>query len=350
MKETEQIFSEMKGELERKTGICVNSGGDMALRLYAVAAEISALWAQVDWTKRQTFPQTAVGEELDKHAQTRGLERGAATRAVGLMRFETDAVRTEALTIAKGAVCLNSIGTEFLTTAAGAIAAGQTFCLVPAAARNTGEAGNAPAEGIKLMAMAPLGIVKCFNPEGFAGGTNGESDEALRARIMSSYASLPNGSNAAYYRSEALNTDGVAAACVSSRARGLGTVDVIIASDAGMPSDAMVANVKAKLAEQREICVDLAVLKPTAVSVPVTVAIDIEAGRDFTAVSAAVKAAIEKHFDGRQLGKSVLLAKLGSVVFGVEGVTNYAFSAPAADIEIAYNKLPVAGTITVSRR
>ncbi len=93
MKEMNEIYSEMVEGLERKTGVCLSGGGEMALRLYAVAAELSSLWAQVEWTKSQSFPQTASGENLDLHAYARGLERTASVAASGNIRFETDEIR-----------------------------------------------------------------------------------------------------------------------------------------------------------------------------------------------------------------------------------------------------------------
>jgi uncharacterized phage protein gp47/JayE len=44
----------------------------------------------------------------------------------------------------------------------------------------------------------------------------------------------------------------------------------------------------------------------------------------------------------------VLLAKLGSVIYSVEGVKNYVFSAPAADVAVTGAQLPVLGALTVT--
>ena len=41
LKETEEIYEEMKNELERRSGAVLSSGGEMSLRLHAVAAELS---------------------------------------------------------------------------------------------------------------------------------------------------------------------------------------------------------------------------------------------------------------------------------------------------------------------
>lgn len=348
MKEISEIYQEMKDALERSSGVCVNDGGDMALRLGAVAAQLASLWAQIDWTVRQCFPQSAAGVCLERHAEARGLQRGGSSAAEGSIRFETDTARSEALLVPSGTVCMNAAGTEFVTTLDGAINAGEQYCDVRARAREAGGYGNVPAESIVFMARAPVGIVRCFNPAAFSGGADVEDDEALRGRVLASYASLPNGSNKAYYTSVAMNTDGVSSASVIPRARGIGTVDVYISGGGGLPSAELIDRVAAKLEEQREICVDVRVLSPTGVTVPVSVAISVAEGYDYDTVAADVSERLGAFFGGERLGRNVLRAELGYVVFGVPGVENYNITLPAADVEIDDDELPVAGSITVS--
>ena len=350
MKETEEIYEEMKNELERRSGAVLSSDGEMSLRLHAVAAELSTLWAQVDWTRCQSFPQTASGETLELHAAARGLERAAAVKSAGSIRFSLDAVRSDAVSVPLGTVCLNAAGLEFETKEAGSIAAGALSCEVKAEARAAGSAGNVPAGSVCFFSLAPVGVAKCTNANAFTGGSDIESDEALRQRVLESFASLPNGSNRAYYEAAALDTEGVGAVSVQPRVRGVGTVDVVVASPAGLPSEATIKAVKTKLEAQREICVDVSVLAPTTVEVPVAAAISVDDGEDFDTVAARVKSAVEQYFNGKLLGKSVLTAKLGSLIFSVEGVSNCTLSKPAADVAISYSQLPVAGTVTISRR
>lgn len=350
MKGYEEIYAQMKRSLEEKTGVAIPDGGDMALRLAAVAAELESLWAQTDWTKKQCFPQLAAGEYLDRHAQMRGLSRGAPGRARGIMRFETDEVRDKSVNVPAGTVCLSAAGREFLTDEETEIPAGAQFCTVSATAREAGSAGNLPAESVSYLALSPVGISRCFNPDAFGGGTDGEDDEELRARVLESYKSLPNGSNRSYYQTVALETDGIAAVTVIPKARGLGTVDVIVAGEAGLPGSEAVSAVLSRLSAEREICVDIQVRAPETVSVPVTVAVNISEEAEPQTVLAAVKAALEDYFSGRLLGRDVLLARLGAVILGVEGAENYSFSLPAADVSISADELPVAGTITVTER
>ena len=71
MRSIDEIYGEMTAIFEKETGIALAGDGDMAVRLYAVAAQIYALYIQADWVNRQCFPQSAEGEYLDKHAQLR---------------------------------------------------------------------------------------------------------------------------------------------------------------------------------------------------------------------------------------------------------------------------------------
>ena len=70
-----------------KTGMELGAGCDLSVRLYALAAQVYALWVQSEWVTRQAFPQTASGAYLDSHAQLRGLERKQAVAARGIVRF-----------------------------------------------------------------------------------------------------------------------------------------------------------------------------------------------------------------------------------------------------------------------
>ena len=86
----DEIYEQMVEVFQKETGLTLSSGGDMAVRLYAVASQIYALYVQADWVNRQCFPQTAVEDYLDLHAQLRGLTRREAAAAAGVIRFETD--------------------------------------------------------------------------------------------------------------------------------------------------------------------------------------------------------------------------------------------------------------------
>ena len=340
-KTIDEIYQEMRSEYTKNTGIVMSDSGDMALRMKALAAQLHSLWVQADWTRRQVFPQTASGGHLEYHAQIRGVTRKGATAANGRIEFYINEAVGKNLDIPIGTVCLTEGGTEFITYEAATINAGALQCLASAYARNPGESGNVPPGSVVRMAEAPVGVVGCVNPLSFLGGSEPESDESLRERVISSYRRLPNGANKAYYESLVLSIDEVKKVVVVPRARGIGTVDVVIASGEGLPSLELKEQVAEMLEENREICVDILVKSPTVKGVPMALQISVEDGYIFDDVQNDVKLTLERYFTGERLGEDVYLAKLGMVVYAVEGVKNYKFDLPLSDILVGETELPI---------
>ena len=347
MKTTEEIYQAMLAEFARRAGYQPGDTCDLAVRLYALAAQAEALYIQADWVLTQSFPQTAAGIYLDRHGETRGIARSAAVAAEGVVRFSVDAAAPQALPIPAGTVCMTADGVRFATTEAAQLEVGDTCVDVPARAVEPGSRGNVGAGLVIAMAVPPAGIVRCVNPGAFTGGTDEEDDESLRRRILDSYRRLPNGANAAFYEQTALSYPGVAAATAVGRARGIGTVDVYVAATGGTPDSDLLQQIQQELEDKREIAVDVQVLAPEEQEVDITVDLLPAEGYTFAQAETAAEAALTAYFTGALLGKGVTLAALGNLLFQLPGVSNYAFTAPAADVAPAVGKLPVLGTVTI---
>lgn len=289
MKEWTEIYEQMRGTFAQRAGFVPSEGCDSAVRLYALAAELQSLLMQADWVLDQSFPQTAQGMYLDYHAETRGITRGAAEKAVGTLRFAAADKVTAACPIEKGTVCMTAEGVRFETTEDAAIAVGSQWADVPAQAVEAGAGGNVIAGTVTLLSAMPVGVVQCTNPAAFSGGCDAESDEALRGRVLASYQRLPNGANAAYYEQEAMRYPGVAAAALKAAP-----------------------------------------------------------GYTFAEAKAGAQSALEALFTGGLLGKSVTTARLLTLLCGVEGVENVHLTAPAADVAVGSTELPMLGTVTIS--
>ncbi len=348
MKEWTEIYEQMRGTFAQRAGFVPSEGCDSAVRLYALAAELQSLLMQADWVLDQSFPQTAQGMYLDYHAETRGITRAAAEKAAGVIRFAAADKVTAACPIEKGTVCMTAEGVRFETTEDAAIAVGSQWADVPAQAVEAGAGGNVIAGTVTLLSAMPVGVVQCTNPTAFSGGCDAESDEALRGRVLASYQRLPNGANAAYYEQEAMRYPGVAAAKAVGRARGIGTVNVVIATHAGVPDAALLAAVETDLQKKREIAVDVKVLAPAVETVAVTAALKATPGYTFAEAKASAQSALEALFTGELLGKSVTTARLLTLLCGVEGVENVHLTAPAADVAVGSTELPMLGTVTIS--
>ena len=347
MKTIDEIYREMLACFGEETGLEPREGTDLSARMYALAAQVYALYVQADWVTRQAFPQTAEGEYLDYHAQLRSLERKPALPAQGTVRFTAGEAAQSDRAIPEGTVCMTAGLVRFATTQAAVLPAGELTVDVPVQALEPGTAGNVSAQTVVSMAVAPMGIASCTNPQAFAGGADGEGDEELRARILDTFRRLPNGANAAFYEQGALSFDQVAAAAVIPKPRGLGSVDVIVSTLAGTPGEELLEQLQDYFEQRREIAVDVQVKAPTPVTVNVAVQVKAKGGWDKTQVLDQVEETLEGWFDGKLLGQDVLLARLGSLIYGCDGVENYAVSAPAADLAVDADELPVLGTLSV---
>ena len=96
-----------------------------------------------------------------------------------------------------------------------------------------------------------------------------------------------------------------------------------------------------------EIAVDVQVLAPEEVGVTLSVQVKAKDGWDGSEVRTGVKNALQSWFSGERLAQDVLLAQLGSLIYGCEGVANYKIVSPAADVAIGADQLPVLSSISV---
>ncbi len=348
-KTIDSIYSEMLAVFGEISGYLPSSSCDLAARLYAAAAQIQGLYFQAQWLLDQSFPQTAAGEYLDRHAELRGISRSIATCATGRLRFGVSTAVSADLEVRSGTVCMTKDGVRFATTDDAVLKAGSLYVDVHAMALEPGRQGNAAVNTVTIMAAMPVGIKACTNPEAFSGGEDAENDEGLRRRLLDSYRRLPNGANAAYYEQAAMSFTGVAAAVAVRHPRGVGSVDLYIATDAGIPDTALLSEINEYLQEKREISVDLWVLTPTIKPVTIQAAIQPASGYSFETARADADAALRAAFTGALLGKEVTLAFLGNLLYDLDSVQNYHFTSPSADILANPTVLPYLGNVSITQ-
>ena len=335
MRAIETIYQEMLAAYAERRGGQIEEDCELAVRLWAAAAQVQALEAQADWVLAQSFPQTAAGEYLDRHAAVRGLKRQAAAKAVGTLTFTAATAQTGALTVPEGTVCMTEGAVRFRTTELGTIPAGETSVTVAAEAVETGAGGNVGAGAVHVLTACPVAVTAVTN-------------EALRVRVLDTFLRLPNGANAAWYELTACRHAGVTSAKAVGRARGIGTVDVYVSTPEGVPGQALLTELQTVFQKSREIAVDVKVKAPEAVEVNMTLTVKPAEGTAFEAAKAAVESELAGFFGGRLLGQSVKLAELYSRIYALDAVENCRITLPAADTEISATELPVLGTVSIT--
>ena len=100
MSETyESILSRMQDQFQELAGFPADDASDIGIRLKVLAGELFSACTNLDWLKRQVFPQTAQGIQLDYHAQQRGIQRKSAVRSQGTLEFSREAALLYDVTI-----------------------------------------------------------------------------------------------------------------------------------------------------------------------------------------------------------------------------------------------------------
>ncbi len=212
-----EILNEMKTAFFLEKGEPVKELSDLELRFRAVASEIYSVAAYGNFILRQGFPQTASGEYLDRHAALRSIKRKTASFASGELTFSLAAETQADVTVPVGTVCsvFGSPYIQFATDENAVIPAGEISVTVGATALKAGDEYNAAAGEVTVMVNPPDYVFSVTNEKAFAGGSDEESDEALRERIISSYSSVKFGLNAASLREMILTLDDVTDAYIS---------------------------------------------------------------------------------------------------------------------------------------
>lgn len=320
---------------------------DLAVRLRAAARQIMSLYHYGDYVFRQAFPQTAEGENLEKHGALRNMERMAARKAEGTVRFSISAALSENLTIPAGTVCLTEERVAFETTAEGRLLAGNTTVDVAARALEEGKNGNVLAGKIVKMQTKPDGIETVTNVSAFTGGQERETDEHFRERILNAFQGLSNGTNIGYYKQLAMSVPGVDDVEVIPCMNGVGSVGVIVASDTGIVSASVVSAVNSLMAARRELGITVTVATPVKVEVAVQANIKPAADYSLDQAKAAVQTAIEDCFAGHRIGKKIYRNALIGAAMGTGTIEDISLTAPSTDVTVTAKQRAVLKSLTL---
>lgn len=350
METYEEILGRMQTKFAELAGYPADDASDIGIRLRVLAGEVYSLTAAMDWLERQAFAQTAAGETLELRAKERGVERRPARAASGSLIFSRAKPLWYQAVIEKGTVCAvaGENGARYVTAEEAVLPVGSTSVTVPALAEQPGTGGNAAAGAVSVLVTVPPGIERVRNPAAFTGGTDAEDDTALRERLAQSYRNLSNGTNAAFYREQALRDKGVFSANVVPKEHGLGTVSVYLGASGAAADGETVRRVQAALDELREINVRVTVAAAAPVPCPVTVKITPTAGNTLAAATTAVEQAVRAYFAGLSVGSPMRAAALCASIFSSGAVENCALAGSAAvDRAMQPNQLAVLQTVTV---
>lgn len=300
---------------------------DAYARASSLAACAEGIYAHQKWLIKQFFPDTADTEFLEKHAGLRGLRRRNATYAAG--KGATISGNPDAV-IAVGLQIKTEDGRFYETTESAVIsAAGSVVVAVRSLA--TGAAQNIKTATKGSFMAAPVGVSTDVVLNDVVGATNAESDSSLLERLLNKIRRPAAGGNQYDYKDWALEVDGVEQAYVYPLRRGLGTVDIAITADNGVPSDDTVRRAQEYIDQERPVTAkESKVVKPDVTKVNFNIQVKIS-GVALNDIKTAIRNALTDYFNGLIPGDDLIVSQCEAVVSDLIGVVDRRFIAPNAN-------------------
>jgi len=310
---------------------------------------VHGLYGFQEWIWAQVLTDTAEAEMLDRHGSIWGIGRIAATYAQGNVEL-TGPDGTE---IPAGTLLQRSGGREYRSEVLVTIADGVATAAVTASL--AGAEGNA-AQAAKLSLVSPIAGVdnQATAADGLTNGTDEETDDSLRARILDRIRQPPHGGAGFDYSKWTFEVLGVTRVWVYPKELGLGTVTIRFMMDDthadGIPSADDVAAVQAHIdrPDKRPVTAEPIAAAPIGVALNLTISgLAAGPGEDINTVRAAIEAEVRDLLRREaEPGKTILISHIREAISIAAGEHDHTLVAPVADVAHATGAIAVMGVIT----
>jgi uncharacterized phage protein gp47/JayE len=321
------------------------------------------LYAYLDYISLMAIPVTSTGEFLESWANLKGVFRLPATSSSGTCAF----TGTAGVIVPAGSIIATNTNTQYATATDYVIGTSPpvTFvAVIPAAA------GNA-ASGIPLSLSTPLvGVTSTTTAATpITGGADQETDSSLRSRMLTVYATPPDGGSANQIKIWCLQVPGVTRAWVNTIGVAAGAVEIFIMLDQtesafggfgqGTPGGATdEVRISPATGDMLTVANYLFPLRPVTslyyVATPTAFPVNfsIQALQPTTAANeAAISAALSDMFVrlGSPLtGNAIYQSSSDAAIQSVPSVNTFTLLSPVSPIVCPVGSLPTLGVVTYS--
>lgn len=334
-----RIRNDVLGRMDT-TDVLRRSDAEVFARVLAGA--MHDFYEYADFIGRQLIPDTAEEEFLERWASIWLIQpRKAAAAATGTVTFSVQA----GAVVPSGTLLQALDGTQYKTTAdatiSGTVGTAPVVAVLPAAAGNR-------AAGLALALVSPIAGVASGATSGvLSGGSDKESIEALRVRLIQRIQTPPQGGAASDYVLWALEVAGVTRAWCYPEEGGPNTVTVRFVRDDDasiIPDSSEVAAVQAYINTKRPVSAVVTVAAPTAAPLNFTFS---SMSPNTSAIRAAVQDSLADLIRREsQPAGTLLISHIRDAISSVSGVNDYVLTSPSANVVAAANAITTVGTFT----
>lgn len=312
----------------------------------AFAGAVHGLYGFLEFISQQALPDTAVDEYLDRWCAIFGIYRIPATYASGSVTI----TGISGNIVPAGTILQTGDQIQYETTADATLASGTATA--PVTALTAGDIGNLPAASAISFQSPVAGINSSATVAagGLTGGSDQETTESLRQRLIARIQTPPQGGNAADYEKWAQEGHpDVTRVWVTPLEMGAGTVTVRFVTDdvAGgpIPSTPIVDAVSAYIQTKRPVTANVFVVAPVLNEVDFS----IQLSPNTIATQAAVLSELKDLFirDGAP-GGTILISRVREAISIAAGESDHVLISPTDNIVSPAGQLPTVGDITWS--
>lgn len=309
-------------------------------RVLAGAAHM--LHGHLDYLSRQLFPDTQQSAYLIRFGALFGLTPTAAAFATG----NVSVTGTNGSVIRVGTLLQRADGTEYSVTVEQTISGG--IATAPVIAVTADEDSDCD-EGVVLNFESPIAGVDAASTvatDGLSGGSDGETEEEFRTRILERMRNPPQGGSAADYTAWAKGVSGVTRVWPVPLGLGAGTVVVRFVRDDDLsliPDAGEVTAVQTYIDALKPAHATVTVVAPVASPLALTLHIS----PDTSDIRAAVSAQLtDLLYRDAEPGGTIQLSDIRTAIGNAAGLDDYTLSSPVADVTHTTGQLATLGVIT----
>ena len=341
------------------------------------AYAIEEIYLNLNRVQLAAAVQTATGSDLESWALVANVSRKGATPAVRLGTFDTAISEGARFSTINGADSINfTVGEEYQPSSGG-------FYYYKMTAETPGSIGNDYSGPILPISVIP-GLTSAEISSILIQGDDEESDDELRAKIITALNDRPFGGNIASYRSAVMALPGVGGVQIYPVWNGGGTVKLSIVGPSQTNPEDSYLPASAETINEVQTAIDptvnqgvgigiapvgavVTVVAPDDLDIDITGTVTLAGGYTLQQVTPLIEAELEKYLesiraewatpDAGQITYSaaVYYARIVSAILSAEGVVNVTsvtVNSGTSDITLTEDgstqEVPVLGTVTLN--
>lgn len=337
--EFNEIYEKMRKDYEEKANCIISDASDSAIKLKTVAGQISKLYEKLAFVEKQAFLDTATDEYLVKHGEAKGIFKKDSTKSVGEVTFFKTANNTSAINIPFGTLCACSDDDNLLfeVTKSTIIPANETSGVCKVRSVEAGNSSIVAPTFVNTLVSPIFGIDHISNSAKIGGGSDCETDEQYRARILDAYSNASNGCNAFYYEQWAKSHSDVwfAKACPAAN----NVINIYVENSTHNISDTTISTLQTEVSEIREIMTTVNIVRATKKSIDFSIKVKVISRANEPDLTRYFTKAIDEIFTNFNIGQDFSPTLCSSKFFGMAGILDVIFVSPTASIAVNDNEI-----------